>query len=362
MLGTPRHRLVDRPVAAAPAFRAPERRPLGAARGRAEHGPGDRPGLAPAAEPAAHRRSGRHHLLHRSRPGGLAGRRARPALGLDRWLRELAARDPDGADVARGVRGDRRPVVAQPPHSGRLRGPQLRRRRARPRHLAALRPDAVVRGPAGDPPARGPPARRLGDRAHDPGPAALGDPGLGATRRLGGRDRRRRRGRRPDALALDRPRRRPPRHRPAPVPRPRRGGRLARRPGLRRGGLAGPDLVAARRDLRHRSALRRPCAAGPVLLRPRAGRRRRAGRAGARALGAARRLRARSGQCGDDPAGDPDLDDLHRQPAQLRSPDDRPADPRHGARADQEPRRPLPAQHGVLRRTRLPRSPSSRPE
>ena len=134
-----------------------------------------------------------------------------------------------------------------------------------------------------------------GDCADDPGPAALGHPGLGATRRLGGRDRRRRRGGRADPVGLDRPRREAPRGQQRPEVRPERGGRLARRPRLHRGDLAGPGLVAARRDVRHRSALRRPRAARPVLHRPAAGRRRRAGRARARAVAAARRVRARSG-------------------------------------------------------------------
>ena len=148
--------------------------------------------------------------------------------GFENWQ----LRHPDGADVVGRVRGDRRPVVAQPPHPGRLRGPQLRRRCTRPRHLAPVRPDALVRGPAGEAAARRPPARRLRDRAADPRAAALRDPCLGPAGRVGGRRRGGRRGDRPDPLGLDRPWRRPSPDRPAAAPRPGRGGRFAGRPGL----------------------------------------------------------------------------------------------------------------------------------
>ncbi len=162
MLGPPRHRLVDRSVAAPPAVRAPQPRPLGAAPRRLPDDPLRRPSAAASPRPRPHHRVGRDRVVHRPRPDRLAGRRARAALGLAGLVRGLGRRRPDGARLRPRVRRHRRAVVAEPAHPGRLRGPSFRLRRARRARLGAVRPVPVVRLAPGQATAQHPPGRGRG--------------------------------------------------------------------------------------------------------------------------------------------------------------------------------------------------------
>ncbi len=121
-------------------------------------------------------RAGRDRVVHRPRPDRLAGRRPPAALGLAGLVRGLGRRRPDGARLGARVRRDRRPVVAEPAHPGRLRGPSLGLRRARRARLGAVRPVPVVRLAPGQAAAQHPPRRGRGGPVPHAGAARVSPP------------------------------------------------------------------------------------------------------------------------------------------------------------------------------------------